>query len=245
MERVAFLIEETGERLTCLLNPEKIELRRVAGLHRRPSSRGPLVASDGADDPILSTGGGSTEMELHLLFDLALADGDRSVGDVRKLTRPLWQLAEGRPAAVRFIWGKTWNMPALVAAVAERLEQFDTDGAPRRSWLALRLLRTAEPTGRGAAAGLSGGGGRPRGGRPPRPSQLTRRRLGAPGGGTVVRELPGDGGGRSAERLDQVAESQYGDPAYWRLVASANGLDDPFAVPVGTRLRLPGGGSGS
>ena len=31
MERVAFLIEETGERIACLLNPESLVVRRIAG----------------------------------------------------------------------------------------------------------------------------------------------------------------------------------------------------------------------
>ena len=73
--------------------------------------------------------------------------------DVRDLTRPLWQLAEnaaaqdgyGRPPVVRFVWGKAWNLPGVVAAVAERLEHFTQGGSPRRSWLRMRFLRVAEP----------------------------------------------------------------------------------------------------
>ena len=59
--------------------------------------------------------------------------------------------------------------------------------------------------------------------------------------GAVHRKIAG-------ERLDQVAERTYGDPALWRLVASVNGIDDParFDDPasdvlsaVGGLLRLP------
>lgn len=39
MERVAFLIEPTGERLGCLLNPESVILRRAAGLQPRARAR--------------------------------------------------------------------------------------------------------------------------------------------------------------------------------------------------------------
>src|SRR5262249_44963040 len=73
--------------------------------------------------------------------------------DVRDLTRPLWELAEnsgagsmgevrsGRSPLVTFVWGKAWNIPGVVTAVAEKLESFTDDGAPRRSWLRMRLLR--------------------------------------------------------------------------------------------------------
>jgi hypothetical protein len=44
------------------------------------------------------------------------------------------------------IWGKSWNIPGIVVAVAERLEHFTAAGVPRRSWLRLRLLRVEAPT---------------------------------------------------------------------------------------------------
>ena len=34
MERAAFLIEDTNQRIGCLLNPESLVMRRVAGLRR-------------------------------------------------------------------------------------------------------------------------------------------------------------------------------------------------------------------
>ncbi len=89
---------------------------------------------------------------------LQAADGSTAAAqDVRALTRPLWDLAEnafsdgfGAPPPVRFIWGKSWNMPSVVVAVAERLEQFDANGTPQRSWLSLRLRRIEEPEPRAA-----------------------------------------------------------------------------------------------
>ena len=47
------------------------------------------------------------------------------------------------------------------------------------------------------------------------------------------------GGAAAGERLDVIAQQEYGDPAYWRLIASFNELDRPDAVPAGTRLALP------
>ena len=38
MERVAFLIDATGERIDCLLNPETFEVSRLAGVRPRSSA---------------------------------------------------------------------------------------------------------------------------------------------------------------------------------------------------------------
>ena len=60
MERVAFLIEDTNERLSCLLNPENLVVRRIAGVQPRRSAAGQLTGVGLADDPLLYTGGGRT-----------------------------------------------------------------------------------------------------------------------------------------------------------------------------------------
>jgi hypothetical protein len=72
MERVAFLIERTNETLPCLLNPNTLVMRRVAGVRPRQSAGGQLTGTGLADDPLLYTGGGKTEMEMDLLFDVSL-----------------------------------------------------------------------------------------------------------------------------------------------------------------------------
>src|ERR1043166_10002984 len=87
MERVAFLLEKTGERIPCLLNPSSVVVRRLAGLRTRQSSTGPLTGAGLKDDPLLSTGGGMTEILLDLLFDISLAGATVTAEDVRDLTR--------------------------------------------------------------------------------------------------------------------------------------------------------------
>jgi nucleoid-associated protein YgaU len=44
---------------------------------------------------------------------------------------------------------------------------------------------------------------------------------------------------RSGERLDQIAYRYYRNPAMWRLLAIANGLDDPFDLSPDRPLRIP------
>ncbi|HEU5218708.1 MAG TPA: hypothetical protein VFU23_08610, partial [Gemmatimonadales bacterium] len=153
MERAAFLIESNGERIPCLLNPASVVIRRQAGVRPRFSVGGPLTGAGLSDSPLLFTGGGTTEITMDLLFDVSLARSTPPPENVRELTEPLWRLSEnepgaagayGRPPTVRFVWGKAWNIPGVVAAVAERLEYFTQAGTPQRSWLRLRMLRTGE-----------------------------------------------------------------------------------------------------
>ncbi len=41
------------------------------------------------------------------------------------------------------------------------------------------------------------------------------------------------------ETLAHVAQSEYGDPGAWRVLAEANGIDDPMRVRSGDRLLVP------
>lgn len=241
MERVAFLLEATGEQYRCLLNPESLVLRRLAGVTDRHWAGGLIAGTELADDPLLLTGGGNTELELDLLFDVSLAGSTVTSEDVRDLTGPLWDLAEntrwsatyGRPPLVRLVWGKGWNVPGIVTAVAERLEQFTQGGIPARSWLRLRLRRVAEPSRPSAP--------------PDRDALLTAVKEGlSPEAALRATEqaeahdltgTTGDGG--CDERLDQLAYRYYGDPSLWRLLADFNGLSDPLHLSGGQTLLAP------
>ena len=232
MEKVVLLVERTGAHLRCLLNPEQLEIRRSAGVVPRQSRSGALSGIGLSDDPLLYIGGGQTEFTLDLLFDVALAaqaPETPALDDVRTLTGPIWDLAEthgaveryGRPPLLRLLWGSSWNLPGIVAAVSERLEEFTAQGKPRRSWLRLRLLRVdcAERDQTTAA------------GPPPVDMEEARRRI---AGGERVRYEPIIRG----ERLDQIAAEHYGHSAYWPLLAELNGLDDPLR-PLDRPLELP------
>lgn len=242
MERVAFLIEETGERVSCLLNPESVLLRRQSGVKPRESSGGLVSGAGLLDDPLLLTGGGWTELTLNLLFDVTLDGSSIRSADVRDLTGPLWRLAENsaqggggsRPPHVRFFWGKSWNIPGIVAAIAERLEYFTTDGAPRRSWLRLRLLR-AVPDAQAARPfnGHPGGASAPAGDWPQQGSRAVSP------DGVEVHEVTGAQGDGQLERLDTLAFRYYGDASLWRRIAAFNGLDSPFRLAPGLQLEIP------
>jgi hypothetical protein len=247
MERVAFLIEDTGERVGCLLNPDSLVVRRTAGVQARRSVGGPLTGTGLADDPLLFTGGGRTELELELLFDVSIAGSSLNATDVRDLTGPLARLAEnaagrdgfGRVPVARFLWGKAWNIPGVVAAVAERFERFTPEGVPERSWMHMRFLRVNEPAPQPPLSAPAAEA----------PAEIQMEEAAAelanldiPEDQLLVHETLGGGenGDRgSGERLDELAARYYGDPALWRLIAAFNNIDDPASIPAGLLLRIP------
>ena len=255
MERVAFLIERTGERIGCLLNPESIVRRRSAGLRRRRSAGGLLTGRGLSDDQLIYTGGGTTELNLDLLFDVSVSGSTIATEDVRDLTAPLWALAEnvpvedgyGRPPLARFIWGKSWNIPGVIAEVAERLEWFTPEGIPRRSWLRMRMLRVAESQSQPQAvrhsnaaiapapAARSSAGANP---------AASARGAAAAGGGRVYEVVgeSGEGGsseGGSSEPLYNIASRHGRSPSWWKVIAEHNGIDDPLRIAPGTQLQVP------
>jgi len=244
-------------------------MRRRAGIRRRESAAGRLAGAEHRDDPLLFVGGGSTELDLDLLFDVELAPPrpiatppDSEVlppgtaeaaalerpRDVRELTAPLWRLAENprslgtdtheppKPPLVRFVWGRAWNVPGVVVAVAERLERFTPDGHPTRSWLRLRLRRAEEPT-----AEL-----------PPEPPPLHTAwptpdadvpaeliELREPAGPAVTEAADEDDSARVMVRPDLWAQEVYGSPFLWRLYAYFSDLADPLFPDAGATVRFP------
>ena len=250
MERVVFLLEATGQRLSCLLNPATLAITREAGLQ---PARSIGAFSSGAplrDDVWVFSGAGRTELTLDLLFDVTIPGSSAQATDVRELTQPLSALAEhaelsggyGAPTQVRFLWGKAWNIPAVVTAVSERFEYFTGSGVPRRSWLRMRLLRVDESA-RDALRSA------------PEveeltsttPSSTVASQLGrspALAGQATTHVMLGGGsspdrGGLSGERLDTLAARYLGDAALWRPFADENGLTDALRVPAGQTLRIP------
>lgn len=243
MERVAFIIEETGECLGCMLNPQSLVARRSAGVQPRQSVGGLLTGTELADDPLLYTNGGRTELTLQLVFDVTLPGSSIETTDVRDLTRPLWNLAENnqqtgtykRLPLCRFGWGKQWDFTGVITAVAERLESFTTLGKPRRSWLTLAMQRvknlapaTEETTSLLTAASEQV------------PSE------GAKSGDAIAirKDVAGDRttievGTASGERLDQLAHRYYGDVSLWRRLALYNDIDNPMDVSSGFHLEVP------
>lgn len=247
MERVTFVVEGSGSRIDCLLNPETLSVTRAAGVRPRTTPGGRVTGVGLADEPLQLTGGGRTQLELDLLFDVDLVTTPGAARDVRAMTRPLWQLAENstvehgrhRPPLVRFVWGKSWNVPGLVTAVAERFDRFDLTGVPLRSWLRLRFLRVAPSAAEAqeeADAMVAEAAAR-------RAEQaLATLPPGTdPTSAVVVVGQGASTGPPSAPpvRFDLLATDGLGSPFLWRLLAEYNEVADPFNTPSGTVLAVP------
>jgi hypothetical protein len=251
LERIAFILDDTAERFDALLNPETVRLRRQSGLRSLTDRPGTITGAAGSDDLIVATAGGRTEIELDLLFDVELLGAPgrggstrRTVRDVRTLTGPLWSLSENRspagPARCRLVWGKHLDVPVVVEAVSERLERFDPSGVPTRSYLSLRLVRTA-------TIPASSHHGPPSPAPPPiSTAQATPRAPLAGQPASMFHEVVGRSSGAGeapsrvrGERIDDLATRYYGNPAYWRHLASVNDLDDLPWVPSGRVLVVP------
>jgi nucleoid-associated protein YgaU len=48
---------------------------------------------------------------------------------------------------------------------------------------------------------------------------------------------------KNKDRLDLIANAFYKNSRLWWVIAEANGIDDPFVVPVGTSLVIPSSSS--
>jgi hypothetical protein len=243
MERVAFLIEPEDVRISCLLNPETVVIKRTAGIKSRESIGGPLTGVNMSDAPLLFTGGGQTWIDLELLFDVHLPGGTLRTHDVRDLSGIFFKMAENsveengvfKPPVVRMVWGKSWNIPGVITHVAERLDCFSASGVPARSWLKLRMRRVPEDDAE-------------------TPSlfdwlndletslkiidQLDQyAQTGLSAVSSFFDELSASV--LFNERLDLLAQRFYGNPSLWRFIAAMNRITDPFAHGVTITLRIP------
>ena len=268
MERVAFLIEGAGTHISCLLNPASMTFTRSAGVRGRALDGGVILGRAGADEPVIADGGGVTEFELELLFDTELAETlnprpsllapERC--DVRDWTRPIWALSEpqarysGATPAIRFIWGRAWNVPAVITDLAERLERFSPSGAPTRSWLSLRLRQTPEPAfAAPLGSQMSFSSQTPFAAQsdgvtsqaPGSPSQtaLAAQTFGVPGAAGAHNvgyiEASADSAHPPTTPLCQIAAQTTSDPGAWREIAAASGIDDPLRIAPGRILTFP------
>lgn len=212
-QRAALQIEG-GERLECLFNPKDYTISK--------SNTWQAQATPGASAAQPQFGGGQPyEIQLQLLFDASLLGSGATVTSATGKLFGLMEASQGqgaghggnrntrRPPKVTFLWGSYISFEAFAKSLTVQYTLFEPNGTPLRADVKLGLIQ--------ADAG------------PPAGQNPTTRADGALGTHLV----------RDGDTLASIAYDTYGDPTAWRLVAEANGIDDPFALPRGRALALP------
>jgi len=208
----AFLQTEAGTQIPCLFNPSELVLNQTNGW-----------AADvmpGKSTPTLRyTGAGSGVLSLTLFFDTT--DTGKAVtsytgalvglmGVDSSLPGSSASTNNQRPQWVTFNWGDFHSFKAVVSSLDLSFEYFASDGTPLRARAALTLTQYEQDGAFGPQNPTSG---------TPRPHR-------------VHRIQPG-------ETLDRIAASTLGDPTQWRVIAEANGIEDPLALRPGRLLAIP------
>jgi nucleoid-associated protein YgaU len=211
----AYLKTEDGLTITCLFNPKEYSISKTSSWQKKPNS---------SSIPNLQYGGGEPrKLSLDLFFDAT----DEATGDVRVITDKLFGLLEAnqkykkekkkRPPTVEFHWGRTWTFPAVIDSLSVQYALFRPDGTPIRATAKLSLTQVEKAVEK-ASAGSSKKGQNP----------TTR---GVPDLRTHVV--------RDGDSLPSISYASYGDPTRWRVIAEANGIDDPLALRRGRMLSVP------
>ncbi|MBO9534077.1 MAG: LysM peptidoglycan-binding domain-containing protein [Solirubrobacteraceae bacterium] len=232
----AKLVVEDGTTIECLFNPKDYSVSK--------SSAWQAQAAPGVSAGEPQYGGGNPyEMTLSLLFDASIT-GDGA--PLKERVEALYSLMEPtmtgpppgrtparsggsgggghggarggggsqsamRPPTVEFVWGSFISFRAFAKSLTVAFQLFAPDGQPLRADVKLALLQ--------CDAG------------PVKGQNPTTRAEGGLGTHTV----------RDGDTLASVAYDVYGDPNRWRLLAEANGIDDPLALRRGQQLALPMG----
>ncbi|MCB0912523.1 MAG: LysM peptidoglycan-binding domain-containing protein [Propionibacteriaceae bacterium] len=208
----AELVTETGTRITCLFNPAEITVQKANSWQAAESKGG------NAPKQRFQAGQPAT-FTLSLLLDTSLT-GDSVTTHTDQLFGLLKvdsslpgadsQRNSARPPWVQLVWGSTQTFKAVVERLSVRFTFFSGDGTPLRARADLSLKQWEDED----AAPLQN------------PTSFTPH----PHRVHVL---------RSGETLDRLAARYYRDPGSWRLIAEANHIQDPLALPVGNPLVIP------
>lgn len=156
------------------------------------------------------TSGQAMMLNVELFFDAYEAE-ER---DVRQWTDKLevMQLVNPdlhRPPILLFVWGEKLQFKCVLRNLALRFTMFLDDGTPVRAVANCQFMEYSTPEEQLQA-------------KPRHSPDHTKRR--------VVKE---------GDTLSWIAGKEYGNPSEWRIIAEANGIDDPLHLTVGRELLIP------
>ncbi len=213
----AKLAIEGGDTIQVLFNPTEYTITKGNNWTFDPIK--------GTSLPTGKFGGGKPrEMQVNLLLDQSLPNDGKSV---KEITDQLFKMMEVKggsgagagdavPALVTFQWGEMIPFKAACTSLTVAFQLFKPNGSPIRADVKLAMTQAAAAT---SASAKSKG---------KKQNPTTRS-----DGGLGV-HLVKDG-----DSLQSIANRTYGDPNRWRLIAEANGVDDPLHLRRGKALDLP------
>jgi nucleoid-associated protein YgaU len=198
--------------IDCQFNPSSLTISK--------STTWKGEASPSFNAPFLTFAGGeSATYSLSLFFD---SYSDAGLKDVREYTNSLLRLTMrgagysmfmvpySRPPSVTLVWGKITLFSAVVEKVEITFTMFAPDGTPIRAKADIDFKQDDFWDDLIPAQN------------PTSRSDSRKTRI-----------------VNSRQRLDQIAYEEYGDSRYWRLLAEANQLEDPFRLQDGQLLVIP------
>jgi LysM repeat protein len=158
------------------------------------------------------TSGAPMKLNVELFFDAYELEGDAR--DCRTWTDQLevMQLVnpdKHRPPILLFVWGKKLNFKCILTQMSIRFTMFLDDGTPVRAIATCTFTEFSPPEEQLQA-------------KPRHSPDHTKRR--------VVKQ---------GDTLAWIASKEYGNPGEWRIIADANGIDDPMNLTVGQELLIP------
>jgi hypothetical protein len=212
----ATLTPESGDAVSCWFNPKEYSISKTNSWNQQSQQ----AAGSGFVPPSY-TGSQPRQLSLDLFFD----DSEVDSGDIRPVIAALFAMMEvtvgkgtgrnkARPPYVTFAWGATNTFKAAMTSLAVQYTMFRTDGVPIRATARVALTQV-EP-----AQGESG--------------RMTRQNPTTTGLAGLRSHVIRDG-----DSLQSLAFEYYGDPTEWRVLADANGIDDPLHVRRGTLISIP------
>jgi hypothetical protein len=206
-----------GPIIKALFNPTELSITKA--------NTWTVDAIKGTSFPKPKFGGGKPrEMSVNLLLDESIPNGGMSV---KKMADELLKMmdvpsgtgggnAKAVPPHVTFKWGDVPSFKAACTSLTITFQLFKPNGTPIRADVKLALTQV-EP----ASSASSNS--------PSRPTNPTTRSDGGLGVHVV----------RDGDSLHSIAHRSYGDPNRWRMIAEANGIDNPLHLRRGTALDLP------
>jgi LysM repeat protein len=208
----AELWPEKGPKIKCLFNPAEITVAK--------SNTWSAEESKGKNAPKLRfQGGQSATLSVNLLLDTTDTGTDvtqytNALLDLMKVNKALPGADQRRNAArppwVEFHWGTISSFKAVVEKLQLRFTYFASTGTPLRAKADLSLRQWQDDS----------------------VQPLQNPTSHTPHLHSVHTLVAG-------ETLDRLAARFYRDSTRWRLIAEANAIVDPLALPVGQPLVIP------